>query len=77
MMESFEAYGQRRGSNWTGAPTPAELTTINDKTRKEFTRHEMLDNTDLVHMNGRVYDPAAASAVIHDLLKIVPSLVIR
>jgi RHS repeat-associated protein len=56
-MESFGAYGQRRGSNWTGAPTPAELTTINDKTRKGFTEHEMLDNTDLVHMNGRVYDP--------------------
>ena len=51
------AYGQRRGSNWTGAPTAGELTTINDKTRKGFTEHEMLDNTELVHMNGRVYDP--------------------
>jgi RHS repeat-associated protein len=57
VMESFGAYGQRRGSNWTGAPTSGELTTINDKTRKGFTEHEMLDNTDLVHMTGRVYDP--------------------
>ena len=66
VMESFGAYGQRRGSNWVGAPTPAELTTINDKTRKGFTEHEMLDNTDLVHMNGRVFDPIIGRFVSGD-----------
>ena len=54
VMESFGAYGQRRGSNWTGAPTPAELTTITDKTRKGFTEHEMLDNRKLPRIRDSV-----------------------
>ncbi|MGH8239533.1 MAG: hypothetical protein ACREXP_21320 [Steroidobacteraceae bacterium] len=57
LTESFEAFGARRGVNWTGAPTPAELTSMNDKTRKGFTMHEHLDSTGFIHMNGRVYDP--------------------
>ena len=66
VMESFGAYGKRRGTNWTGTPTPAELTTINNTTRKGFTEHEMLDSTDLVHMNGRVFDPLVGRFVSSD-----------
>jgi RHS repeat-associated protein len=66
VMESFGAYGSRRGSNWTGAPTPADLTTINNTTRKGYTEHEMLDSTGLVHMNGRVYDPVIGRFVSAD-----------
>ena len=66
VMESFGAYGKRRGTNWTGTPTPAELTTINNTTRKGFTEHEHLDSTDLVHMNGRVFDPLIGRFVSAD-----------
>jgi RHS repeat-associated protein len=65
-MQSFGAYGQRRGTNWTGSPTSTDLATINGTTRKGFTEHEMLDSTELVHMNGRVFDPAIGRFVSAD-----------
>jgi RHS repeat-associated protein len=55
---SFAAYGARRGSNWTGSPSGAEMSAIGDATRRGYTDHTMLDNLGLVHMNGRVFDPA-------------------
>jgi RHS repeat-associated protein len=55
---SFAAYGARRGSGWTGAPSPAEWQAIADTTRRGYGGHEMLDNVLLIHLNGRVYDPA-------------------
>jgi RHS repeat-associated protein len=99
-MESFGAYGQRRGTKWVsagslrrhwmwrrparttgqqgtgrsseagqrsaGSPTSGERATINDTTRKGFTEHEMLDSTDLVQMNGRVFDPVIGRFVSAD-----------
>lgn len=53
---SFDAYGQRRGANWSGA-TPPDGTNIAATTRRGFTFHEQLDTVGLTHMNGRVYDP--------------------
>ena len=58
VAESFTALGARRGANWQGTPTPAELAAIASTTRDGFTGHVMLDNVGLVHMQGRVYDPA-------------------
>ncbi len=55
--ESFGAFGTRRGSNWSAATAPDWLGIANTS-RQGFTGHEMLDNVGLVHMNGRVYDPA-------------------
>jgi RHS repeat-associated protein len=55
---SFTAWGARRGSGWTGTPSSAEWQAIADTTRRGYTGHEALDNVLLVHMNGRVYDPA-------------------
>jgi RHS repeat-associated protein len=55
--ESFAAFGKRRGANWSGTPTSAELAAMANLTRDGFTGHEHLDNLGLVHMNGRVYDP--------------------
>ncbi|MGB7739782.1 MAG: RHS repeat-associated core domain-containing protein, partial [Steroidobacteraceae bacterium] len=55
--ESFGTFGTRRGSNWSAATAPDWLGIANT-TRQGFTGHEMLDNVGLVHMNGRVYDPA-------------------
>jgi RHS repeat-associated protein len=64
--ESFNAWGQRRGSNWTGAPSPADQTTINSTSHIGFTGQEQLDNLNLVHLNGRVYDPVIARFVSAD-----------
>ena len=69
--ESFGTFGTRRGSNWSAATAPDWLGIANS-TRQGFTGHEMLDNIGLVHMNGRVYDPAlgrflSADPLIGDL----------
>lgn len=56
--ESFDAFGRRRGSNWTGSPSAGDLSLIATTTRRGFTFHEHLDNLKLIHMNGRVFDPA-------------------
>ena len=69
--ESFATFGSRRGSNWSSSTTPDWLGIAN-ATRQGFTAHEMLDNVGLVHMGGRVYDPAlgrflSADPLIGDL----------
>lgn len=55
--ESFTPFGARRGSAWTGLPSAVDNTTFAQTTRRGFTGHEMLDAVNLIHMNGRVYDP--------------------
>ena len=55
--ESFTALGARRGSDWQGTPTPAQMAAIAATTRDGFTGHDMLDSVGLIHMRGRVYDP--------------------
>jgi RHS repeat-associated protein len=57
VAESFGAFGARRKSNWSGIPTAGELAQMAAVTRDGFTGHEHLDNVELIHMNGRVYDP--------------------
>ena len=52
----YDAWGKRRTLN--GASTPDSLDGTADD--KGYTGHEMLDALDLVHMNGRVYDPRIA-----------------
>jgi RHS repeat-associated protein len=51
-QNSFDAFGKRRNSNGSDATT-----TINSLTRRGFTQHEMLPEVNLIHMNGRVYEP--------------------
>jgi RHS repeat-associated protein len=50
---AYDAWGKRRTVD--GAATPNNLDGITDN--RGFTGHEMLDHLDLVHMNGRVYEP--------------------
>ena len=57
VRESFAAYGARRGSNWATSTAP-DWVGIANSTRRGYTGHEQFDNVMLVHMNGRVYDPA-------------------
>ncbi len=55
---SSGAFGQRRKeAGWSGNPTSGDWTQITATTRRGFTFHEHLDNLNLVHMNGRAYDP--------------------
>ncbi|MGE3667476.1 MAG: RHS repeat domain-containing protein, partial [Steroidobacteraceae bacterium] len=66
VRESFGAFGNRRGPAWSGTPSSGDLATIDGLTRRGYTGHEMLDSTDLIHMNGRVYDPVIARFVSAD-----------
>nr|WP_307727775.1 RHS repeat-associated core domain-containing protein [Massilia sp. TS11] len=58
----FDAWGKRRTLNGlpdaSGKTTPDSIDGQIDN--KGYTGHEMLDQLDLVHMNGRVYDPMVA-----------------
>ena len=49
----YGAFGERRGYT---DPTLAAL--VPRTTARGFTGHEMIDGTDVVHMNGRIYDSA-------------------
>jgi RHS repeat-associated protein len=49
---SYDAFGKRRNANGSDATT-----TINSLTRRGFTEHEMLPEVNMIHMNGRVYEP--------------------
>jgi len=60
----YDAWGKRRTID--GASTPDNLDGQVDN--RGFTGHEMLDQLDLVHMNGRVYDPLVARFISGDPL---------
>ena len=51
---SFDSWGKRRDAQTWAA---ANVTATSEVTRG-FTGHEQLDDVKLIHMNGRVYDPA-------------------
>jgi RHS repeat-associated protein len=53
---SYTAFGARRGSNWQGNPSSGDWANIAGISRHGFTDHSMLDNLNLIHMNGRIYD---------------------
>lgn len=52
----FNAYGERRNNGSATAITSAGLASTN----RGYTGHEMLDGLDVIHMNGRIYDPTLA-----------------
>ncbi len=60
----YDAWGKRRSID--GSATPNNLD--GQVNNRGFTGHEMLDQLDLVHMNGRVYDPLVARFVSGDPL---------
>lgn len=51
---SFDPFGSRRQSNWREATVGINLIPV--LTNRGFTGHEHIDEMDLIHMNGRVYD---------------------
>jgi len=59
---SFGAWGERQKSDWRpGNPTESFITS------NGFTGHDQLDNHNLVHMGGRVYDPNLGRFLSADL----------
>lgn len=64
---SFAAYGERRdGADWDGPIGSGDLNTLAGITRRGFTGHEHLDAVNLIHMNGRVYEPIAGRFLSRD-----------
>lgn len=59
---AYDSWGKRRTIN--GEATPDSLDGATDN--RGFTGHEMLDKLDLVHMNGRFYDPLVARFISAD-----------
>ena len=55
---SYDAFGKRRVAAGESAWTDPALAIAAVNTPRGFTGHEHLDDFQLVHMNGRVYDPA-------------------
>jgi len=53
---AYDSWGKRRTTD--GSTTPDSIDGQTDN--KGYTGHEMLDQLDLVHMNGRIYDPLMA-----------------
>jgi RHS repeat-associated protein len=49
----YDAYGKPRGGNWANKAPPEINSAITDR---GFTDHEHLDDWQLIHMNGRVFD---------------------
>ena len=55
--ESFTAFGERRDPvDWVGDPSAGDLAKIADSTDRGYTDHISLEESSLIHMNGRVYD---------------------
>ncbi|MBI3716208.1 MAG: matrixin family metalloprotease [Betaproteobacteria bacterium] len=50
---SYDPWGKRRTTDGSGTSDAIDGVTDN----RGFTGHEMLDQLDLVHMNGRIYEP--------------------
>lgn len=60
---SFDAWGKRRNAtDWSDTFT----NTADYFTDRGYTGHEMLDGVELVHMNGRVYDPLLGRMISAD-----------
>lgn len=55
----YDAWGKRRTTDGLSTPDGPDGQADN----KGYTGHEMLDQLDLVHMNGRIYDPRLARFV--------------
>ncbi|WP_374679872.1 RHS repeat domain-containing protein [Hydrocarboniphaga effusa] len=49
----YDQWGNRRDDSGNGSPSSMEFAIL-----KGYTGHDMLDTVNLIHMKGRVYDPA-------------------
>ncbi|MDP2323111.1 MAG: RHS repeat-associated core domain-containing protein, partial [Gammaproteobacteria bacterium] len=56
LVYSYDAHGRRRNADWNNDGSGSQMTPTLWN-RRGYTDHEMLDTAQLVHMQGRVYDP--------------------
>ena len=63
---AYDAWGQRRTDTWSDGGVPSLITS------RGFTGHEHLDETGLIHMNGRVYDPLLGRFLSADIVVQAP-----
>lgn len=61
---AFEAFGERRFTNGSAQDRSSPLFGIT--TDRGYTAHEHLDEMNLIHMNGRIYDPALGRFMTSD-----------
>lgn len=55
--ENFTAFGERRDPiDWDGPPSAANISKINQTSERGYTFHSNLEESSLIHMNGRVAD---------------------
>ncbi|MFQ3250959.1 MAG: RHS repeat-associated protein [Glaciecola sp.] len=61
---SFDAFGKRRdGATWSPIQNvfaSPSVKLISKVTERGFTGHEHVDHANIIHMNGRIYDPETA-----------------
>lgn len=70
----FDPWGKRiDAADWDGNETQAAIDAVRDITHRGFTSHEMLDAVNLVHMNGRIYDPNLGRMLSADPVNSEPS----
>ncbi|MCI5136137.1 MAG: hypothetical protein D3920_13955, partial [Candidatus Electrothrix sp. AW2] len=59
--QNFTVWGERKDTE-----VASDLTPLDQNSLRGYTNHEMLDSIGLIHMNGRVYDPAARRFISPD-----------
>ena len=61
-VQAYDPFGSRRAKDWKRALNDDERKALAgeapQRTARGYTGHEHLERTGLIHMNGRVYDPA-------------------
>ncbi|MEH6459748.1 RHS repeat-associated core domain-containing protein [Chitinimonas sp. JJ19] len=65
---AYDAWGKRRSLDGSNTPEELESALEGVVDNKGFTGHEMLEELDLVHMNGRIYEPLVARFMSADPL---------
>src|SRR6266513_235531 len=67
---AYEPFGERRYPN--GSPENRSSPLIGGTTDRGFTAHEHLDEMNLIHMNGRIYDPVLGRFMTPDFIVQAP-----
>jgi len=73
--QSFDAWGERRdATQWTAGRTEGNqpFLTSGEDYHRGYTGHEQLDDSGLIHMNGRIYDPELGRMLSPDPFVQVP-----
>ncbi|MBK8306160.1 MAG: RHS repeat-associated core domain-containing protein [Gammaproteobacteria bacterium] len=67
--QAFDAWGRRENVGWASYMTVGGTTwnAIMGLTERGFTGHQHVDRLDLIHMNGRTYDPKVGRFMQADL----------